>query len=82
MPRSVALTGAVRDRHGPVVAARVTLVQDGQVVDSTRSDTAGAYLLADLATGAYGMSVAAPGCTPLAVRIDLADGPNCTRTSI
>ncbi len=74
MPRSVVLTGAVRDRHGPVVAARVTLVQDGQVVDSTRSDTAGAYRLADLATGAYGMSVAAPGCTPLAVRIDLADG--------
>jgi hypothetical protein len=77
--RSAVLTGSVRAPHGPVVAARLTLVQDGEIVDTAHSDSAGAYRLADLAVGGYALSVTAAGCLPAAVRVDVTDDADLHR---
>ena len=79
LSRSAALVGSVRGPQGPVVAARVTLVQSGEVVDATRSDSIGGYRLTDLAAGGYGLSVTAPGCVPIALQIDVSDGADLHR---
>ncbi len=54
--RSAVLTGSVRASYTPVVAARLTVVQDGEIVGGTHSDSAGAYRIADLGPGGYGLS--------------------------
>jgi hypothetical protein len=77
--RSAVLTGSVRASYTPVVAARLTVVQDGEIVGGTHSDSAGAYRIADLGPGGYGLCVTAPGCVPAAVRIDVADGTELQR---
>jgi hypothetical protein len=79
LSRSAALVGSVRGPQGPVVAARVTLVQSGEVVDATRSDSIGGYRLTDLAAGGYGLIVTAPGCVPVALKIDVSDGADLHR---
>ena len=68
LTRSAVMTGSVGGEDGPMVGARLTLVQDGEIVDATDSDTDGAYRIADLAAGGYGLSVTAPGCEPAALR--------------
>jgi hypothetical protein len=77
--RSAVLTGSVRASYTPVVAARLTVVQDGEIVGGTHSDSAGAYRISDLGPGGYGLCVTAPGCVPAAVRIDVADGTELQR---
>ena len=79
LSRSAALAGSVHGPQGPVVAARVTLVQSGEVVDATRSDSIGGYRLTDLAAGGYGLSISAPGCVPIALQIDVPDGADLRR---
>ncbi|WP_300007437.1 carboxypeptidase regulatory-like domain-containing protein [Pseudonocardia sp.] len=62
--RSASLVGTVTGEDGPIAGARVTLVQDGEVVDSTESGADGGYTVADMAAGEYALSVAAAGCEP------------------
>ncbi|MCX6462712.1 MAG: carboxypeptidase-like regulatory domain-containing protein, partial [Pseudonocardiales bacterium] len=62
--RSAVLTGTVTGEDGPVAGARVTLVQDGEVVEATNTAADGTFRLADLAGGEYAVSVAAAGCEP------------------
>ena len=79
LTRSAVLTGSVCGPQGPVVAARITLVQSGEVVDATRSDSIGGYRLTDLAGGGYGLSVTAAGCAPIALQIGIPDGADVHR---
>jgi hypothetical protein len=62
--RSASLVGRVTGEDGPITGARITLVQDGEVVDSTDSGEGGGYAVTDMAAGEYALSVAAAGCEP------------------
>jgi hypothetical protein len=62
--RSAVLRGLVTGEDGPVPGARVTLVQDGEVVETADGDADGAYRVDGLAAGEYAVSVAAAGCEP------------------
>lgn len=73
LARSAALAGTVFGEDGPVVGARLTLVQDGEIVDSVTSAADGSYRIADLAAGEYGLSVTAADCEPVAVLLDVPD---------
>ncbi|MHA6779999.1 carboxypeptidase regulatory-like domain-containing protein [Pseudonocardia saturnea] len=75
--RSAALVGVVIGEDGPLAGARVTLVQDGEVVDVAETDADGAYLVADLASGEYAVSVAAAGCEADVVLVVVADETEC-----
>jgi Carboxypeptidase regulatory-like domain len=55
------------------VGARVTLVQDGEVVDAVMTDAEGAYRIADIGSGEYGISVAAAGFVPAAGFVEVPD---------
>lgn len=71
--RSAALVGTVTGEDGPIAGARVTLVQDGEVVEVAETDADGAYLVADLAAGEYAVSVAAAGCEADVVLVGVAE---------
>ncbi|WP_433291787.1 carboxypeptidase regulatory-like domain-containing protein [Pseudonocardia sp. CA-142604] len=71
--RSASLYGSVHGEDGPIAGARVTLVQDGEVVDSADTDEDGSYRIGDIAAGEYGLSVVAAGCEPIAVLIEVPD---------
>ncbi len=71
LTRSAVLTGSVRGPYGPLMAARLTLVQEGEIVDAAHSDPAGEFRIPGLGAGRYGLSATAPGCLPVAVRIEL-----------
>lgn len=73
LARSASLSGTVYGEEGPVVGARLTLVQDGEVVDAVESGADGAYRIVDLAAGEYGLSVSAVDCEPVAVLLDVPD---------
>ncbi|MDN5933012.1 MAG: carboxypeptidase-like regulatory domain-containing protein, partial [Pseudonocardia sp.] len=77
LARSAALVGVVSGEDGPLTGARVTLVQDGEVVDVAETDADGAYLVADLASGEYAVSVAAAGCDADVVLVVVADEAEC-----
>lgn len=62
--RSAVLVGIVTGEDEPIVGAEVTLVQDGDVVESTDTDAEGRFRIADLPAGEYVVSVAAAGCEP------------------
>jgi hypothetical protein len=78
---SASVSGLVRGRDGSIAGARLTLVQEGEVVDIAESDAAGTFRISDLAAGAYGLSVTAVGCEPAAVLLDIADGAD-VRTDV
>ncbi|MDN5751223.1 MAG: carboxypeptidase-like regulatory domain-containing protein, partial [Pseudonocardia sp.] len=69
--RSASLAGTVTDEDGPVDGARVTLVQDGEVVETANTDSGGSYRIVDLAAGEYAVSVAAAGCEPDVVLVSV-----------
>lgn len=71
--RSASVSGNVRGEDGPIVGARVTLVQDGEAVDAVDTDADGAYRITDIGAGEYGLSVAAPGCEPSASLLEVAE---------
>ena len=71
--RSAALTGRVTDEDGPVAGARITLVQDGEVVAAANTGPDGSYRVGDLAAGEYAVSVAAAGCEPDIVLVSVLD---------
>jgi hypothetical protein len=71
--RSASVSGSVHGEDGPIAGARVTLVQDGEAVDAVDTDADGAYRIGDIGAGAYGLSVAAPGCEPVATLLEVAD---------
>jgi hypothetical protein len=71
--RSASLFGSVHGEDGPIEGARVTLVQDGEIVDAVDTDAEGAYRIGDIAAGEYGLSVVAAGCEPIAVLLELPD---------
>ena len=73
LARSASLSGTVHGEDGPVAGARLTLVQDGEIVDSAESGPGGDYLIADLAAGEYGLSVTAAECEPVAVLVTVPD---------
>jgi Carboxypeptidase regulatory-like domain len=73
LARSASLSGVVHGEDGPVVGARLTLVQDGEIVDTAESGPGGAYRIADLAAGEYGLSVTASECEPAAVLVTVPD---------
>ncbi|WP_141279851.1 carboxypeptidase-like regulatory domain-containing protein [Pseudonocardia hydrocarbonoxydans] len=73
LARSAALVGTVTGEDGPIRGARVTLVQDGEVVEVAETDVDGAYLVADLAAGEYAVSVAAAGCEADVVLVVVTD---------
>ncbi|MBW0100081.1 carboxypeptidase regulatory-like domain-containing protein, partial [Pseudonocardia sp. KRD-184] len=75
--RSAALVGTVLGEDGPITGARVTLVQDGEVVEVAETDSDGAYLIADLAAGEYAVSVAAAGCEADVVLVVVAEEAEC-----
>lgn len=74
LARSASLSGSVFGEDGPIAGARLTLVQDGEVVDAVESATGGAFRIADLAAGGYTLSAAAEGCAPRAVEFQVPDG--------
>jgi len=71
LARSASVAGTVFGEDGPIVGAHLTLVQDGEIVDTTDSGPAGDYRLADLAAGEYGLSVTAAECEPAAVVLNV-----------
>ena len=79
LTRSASIAGRVGGENGPVVGARLALVQDGEIVDSTESDPDGAYRFGDLAAGEYGLSVTAHECEPTVFVLALADEAHLRR---
>jgi hypothetical protein len=73
LTRSASIAGSVCGEDGPIVGARLVLVQDGEIVDTADSGVDGAYMFADLAAGEYGLSVTASECEPAALVLRLAD---------
>ncbi|MHA6626685.1 MSCRAMM family protein [Pseudonocardia sichuanensis] len=73
LARAASVAGAVHGEDGPVAGARVTLVQDGEVIDATDTDAEGGYRIGDIGAGEYGLSIAAPGCVPTATLIDVTE---------
>jgi hypothetical protein len=71
--RSASVSGSVQGEDGPIPGARVTLVQDGEVVDAVTTDTDGAYRIEGLGSGEYGLSVAAAGFVPAAGFVEVPD---------
>ncbi|MCY7342618.1 MAG: carboxypeptidase-like regulatory domain-containing protein [Pseudonocardia sp.] len=70
---SASLAGTVYSEDGPVLGAKLTLVQDGEVVDAVDSGDDGAYRIGDLAAGDYELSVSADGCEPVTALLDVPD---------
>jgi hypothetical protein len=73
LARSASVSGTVLGEDGPIAGARVTLVQDGEIVDAVDSAADGSYRLDDVPPGEYGLSVAAAGCDPHAALLVLPD---------
>jgi hypothetical protein len=73
LTRSGSLAGSVHGEDGPIEGARVTLVQDGEIVDSVDTDHDGGYRIEDISGGEYGLSVVAAGCEPIAILLDVPD---------
>jgi Carboxypeptidase regulatory-like domain len=71
--RSASLYGSVHGEDGPIAGARITLVQDGEIVDVADTDEDGSYRIGDIAAGEYGLSVVAAGCEPIAVLLEVPD---------
>jgi hypothetical protein len=63
---SASVHGTVHGEDGSIAGARVTLVQDSEIVDAVDSGRDGGYRLEDVPSGEYGLSVAAAGCEPFA----------------
>ena len=57
-----------------MLAAQLTLVQDGEVVDMLATDASGRYRLDDLADGEYALAVAAHGCAPAVLVLTVPEG--------
>jgi hypothetical protein len=73
LTRSAWVHGAVLGEDGPIAGARVTLVQDSEIVDAVDSGRDGGYRLEDVPAGEYGLSVAAAGCEPFAALLVVPD---------
>jgi hypothetical protein len=73
LTRSASVSGTVLGEDGPIAGARITLVQDGEIVDAVDSAADGSYRLDDVPPGEYGLSVAAAGCDPHAALLVLPD---------
>jgi carboxypeptidase family protein len=71
--RSASVSGSVHGEDGPIGGARVTLVQDGEAVDAADTAPDGTYRIGDIGAGEYGLSVAAPGCEPVATLLDVGE---------
>ena len=64
LPLQSVLTGRVTGKDGPIPAAMVTLVRDGEVVARSWTTVEGKYRADGLMGGEYAMSVGAAGCEP------------------
>jgi hypothetical protein len=73
LARSAALVGSVEGEDGPISGARVALVQDGEVIEAATTDDEGAYRMEDIASGEYGLTVAAAGFVPVAAVVEVPD---------
>uniref|UniRef100_UPI001C5D1EED MSCRAMM family protein n=1 Tax=Pseudonocardia nigra TaxID=1921578 RepID=UPI001C5D1EED len=71
--RSASVSGAVYGEDGPVIGARVTLVQDGEVIGTADTGADGKYRIEDLGSGEYDLAVAAPECEPVASALEIPD---------
>jgi hypothetical protein len=79
LTRSASVHGAVLGEDGPIAGARVTLVQDHEIVDAVDSGRDGGYRLEDVPAGEYGLSVAAAGCEPFAALLVVPDAAELRR---
>jgi hypothetical protein len=70
--RSAAVVGTVRAADDPVPGARVSLLQEGEVIAAVESCPAGRYRLAGLAAGQYVIAVTAPGFARVAATVRVA----------
>jgi hypothetical protein len=70
---SASVGGTVLGEDGPIAGARVTLVQDSEIVDAVDSGRDGGYRIEDVPPGEYGLSVAAAGCEPYAALLVVPD---------
>jgi hypothetical protein len=77
--RSASVAGSVHGEDGPIAGARVTLVQDGEAVDAVDTAADGTYRIGDIGAGEYGLSVAAAGCEPVAMLVEVADEADVRR---
>ena len=73
LARSASVSGYVHGEDGPIIGARVTLVQDGETIDAVDTDADGGFRIGDIGAGEYGLSVAAAGCEPVATMLDVAE---------
>ncbi|MFB9745628.1 carboxypeptidase regulatory-like domain-containing protein [Pseudonocardia sulfidoxydans] len=76
---SSAVAGRVRDASGrPVGGASVSLIEEGEVVDSTRTAATGDYRIDDLPSGEYTIAVTAPRHDPVAAQVKVEPGATAT----
>jgi hypothetical protein len=73
LTRSASVSGTVRDEDGLIADARVTLVQDQEIVESADTDEAGAYRIGDIGAGEYELSVVAAGYARTVTVLEVAD---------
>ncbi|MEJ3652325.1 carboxypeptidase-like regulatory domain-containing protein [Actinomycetes bacterium KLBMP 9759] len=73
LTRSASLSGTVFGEDGEIVGARVTLSQDGEIVDAVNTDQEGAYRVTGLAAGEYSVSVAAHDCETVTATVEVGD---------
>lgn len=70
-----ALTGLVHSQDRPVVGATVVITDvRGEVVATCATGGDGRYRFTNLVGGSYALTVAAPGCRPVASSVDVTDG--------
>lgn len=79
LARSASVSGVVNGEDGPIGRARVTLVQDGEIVDAVDTDDAGGYRIGDIGAGEYGLTVAAAGCEPIAILVEVGEEADLRR---
>ena len=73
LARSASVAGSVFGEDGPIIGARMTLMQDGEIVDTTGTGPDGEYWMADLAAGDYSLSVTAAECESVAILLTVPD---------
>ncbi len=73
LTRSASVSGTVHGGDGPIAGARVTLGQDGVLVDAVHTGPGGTYRIGDLAGDEYGLCLTAAGYEPTTTLLRVPD---------